>query len=76
MRVTDIDFSDILLNKKSYKTYKDTLIYDISYNTFMGSKPLHIRFDEVDGFINVYDRIKYLVLFSSGLYNEIYNRIK
>ena len=31
MRVIDIDFSDILLNEKSYKTYT-ILIYDILYN--------------------------------------------
>ena len=31
MRVIDIDFSDILLNEKSYKTY-NILIYDILYN--------------------------------------------
>ena len=35
MRVIDIDFSNILLNEKSYKTYENILIYDISYKTFM-----------------------------------------
>ena len=29
----------------------------------MGSKPLRIRFDEIDGFIKIYDGIRYLVLF-------------
>ena len=42
----------------------------------MGSKPLHIRFDEIDGSIKIYDRIRYLVLFGSGLYDAIYNRIR
>ena len=36
MRVLDIDFDNILLDKKRYKTYEDILIYDISYKTFMG----------------------------------------
>ena len=36
MRVIDIDFSDILLNEKSYE---NIFIYDISYKTFMGAKP-------------------------------------
>ena len=27
----------------------------------MGSISLHIRFDEIDGFIKIYDRIRYLV---------------
>ena len=67
MRVIDIDFSNILLSKKSNKTYKNILIYDISYKTFMGSKPLCIRFNGIDGFIKIYDGILYLVLFGSGL---------
>ena len=41
MRVTDIDF-DILLDKKSYKTFENILIYDVSYKTFMGAKSLCI----------------------------------
>ena len=40
MRVKDIDFSDILLDQKSYKTYENILLYDISYKTFMGVKPI------------------------------------
>ena len=63
MRAWDIDFSDILLDEKSYKTYKNILIYFISYKTFMGSIPLHIRFDEIDRLIKIYDGIRYLVLF-------------
>ena len=42
----------------------------------MGSKPLCIRFDEIDGCIKIYDGIRYLVLFGSGLYDTIYNRIR
>ena len=76
MRVIDIDFSDILLNKKSYKTYEYVLIYDTSYKTFIGSKPLGIRFDQINGFIKIYDRTRYLVLFGSGLYDTICNEIK
>ena len=76
VRVRDVDFGDILFHKKSYKTYENILIYDIWYKTFMGAKPLRIRFDEIDGFIKIYDGIRYLVLFASVLYNEIYNRIK
>ena len=59
---------DILLEKKSFK---DILIHDISYKTFMGSKPLRIRFDEIDGF---YDGIRHLVLFGHLRYDEIYDR--
>ena len=53
----DIDFSDILLGQKLYKEkYENILIYDISYKTSTGAKPLRIRFDKIDGFIKV--RIK------------------
>ena len=33
----------------------------------MGSKPLLIRFEDIDGFIKIYHVIRYLVLFGSGL---------
>ena len=55
MRVIDIDFIGILLNKKSYE---NILIYEISYKTFMGAKPLCFRFDKIDKFIKIDDGIK------------------
>ena len=51
MKVEEIDFDNILSEEESYKTYENILIYYISYKTFMGAKPLRIRFDEIDGFI-------------------------
>ena len=42
----------------------------------MGSIPLRIRFDEIDGFIKIYDGIRYLVLFSKRWYDEICDRIR
>ena len=48
----------------------------MSYKTLFGSKPLCIRFDEVERFVRVYDGIRYLVLFDSEQYNAIYNRIR
>ena len=72
MRVLDIDFSDSLLNEKSYW---NILIYDISCKTFTGAKPLHILFDKIDGFIKIYDEIRYLILFAPERYNTIYDRI-
>ena len=42
VRVVDIDFGNILLDQKSYKTYESILICDISYKTFMGAQPLRI----------------------------------
>ena len=42
----------------------------------MGSIPLRIRFDEIDGFIKICDGIRYLVLFSNSWYDKICDRIK
>ena len=47
MRVIDTGFSDFLLGEKSYKTYENILIYDISCKTFMDPIPLHISFDKI-----------------------------
>ena len=53
-----IDFSDILVDEKSNQ---NILIYDISHKTFLGAKPLCIRSDEIDRFIEIYNGIRYLV---------------
>ena len=60
----DINFDNILFIKKSYKNSFETIfIYDISYKTFMNEKLLRIRFNKVNGFINIYDGTRYVVLF-------------
>ena len=60
----DINFDNILFIKKSYKNSFETIfIYDISYKTFMNEKLLRIRFNKVNGFINIYDGTRHLVLF-------------
>ena len=50
MSASDISFNGLLLNKK---LLKDNLVYDLSYKTFMGRKPLRIRFDKIYGSIKV-----------------------
>ena len=42
----------------------------------MDAKLLCIRFDKIDGFIRVYGRTRYLVLFGSEKYDSIYNWIR
>ena len=42
----------------------------------IGEKLLPIRFDKLDRVIGVYDRTRYLVLFSCEKHYTIYNRIK
>ena len=74
---TNVYSIDILLDEKLYKEkYQNILIYGISYKTSTGAKPLGIRFDKIDGFIKIHDRIRYLVLFDYGYCDEICDKIK
>ena len=43
IKFEDFNF-DVLIDEKSYE---NILIYDISYRTLIGTKPLHIRFDTI-----------------------------
>ena len=72
----DIGFSDILLDEKLYKEkYEIILIYDISYGTSTGAKPLRIRFNKIDGFIKIHDKIRYLVSFDYSCCDKIWDKI-
>ena len=42
----------------------------------MGSILLRIMFDEINGFIKIYDEIRYLVIFDYGWFDKICDRIK
>ena len=77
IRVRDFDCNNNLLDKKSYEnSYKNILIYDISYKTLMGAKPLRIRFNKLEGFIKIYDETRYFVLFGLEKYDAIYDKIR
>ena len=52
IKIEDFDFDNILIDEKSYK---NIFVYDISYKTLIGAKPLRIRFNKIDGFIRLYD---------------------
>ena len=60
----DFDIDNILIDEKSHK---NIFIYDISFETLIDPKPLHIIFDKTDGIIRIYDGIRYLTLFSSKI---------
>ena len=67
---------DILVDQKSFE---NILVYNISYKTLIGSKPLRITFNKIDGVIRVCDETRYLVLFGAEKYDFIdfiYNRIR
>ena len=52
------------------------MIYDVSYKTLFGTKPLCIMFNKVDGFLWDYDEISYLVLLGIEKHGAIYDRIR
>ena len=62
---TKINFSNILLDKKLYENIS---VFNISYKTATGPKPLHMRFNKINGLIISLDgKIKHLILFDYGL---------
>ena len=70
----DINFCDILLDEKLYENIP---VYDISYGTLTGPKPLRIRFYKKDGFIRVLGgELRYLVLLDYRLLDKICDKIK
>ena len=73
-------FDDIIIDRDIYSVDillddfldENISVYDISYKTSMGPKPLRIRFDKIDGFIRVCgSEFRHLVLFDNGLFDKI-----
>ena len=62
IKLEDFDIDNILIDEISHKN-----IYDISYRTLIGLKPLRIRFNRINGC---------LVLLALEKYDTIYNKIK
>ena len=60
MKGEDINFYNILLEEKACS---NNLVYSILYKTFMGAKPLRIRFHESCGVVKTHDGTRYLELF-------------
>ena len=73
IKLEDFDLDNISIGEKSPK---NVLIYDISYKTLIGSKPLHISFNKIDGFIRIYDGTRYLTMFGPEKYDVVYDRIR
>ena len=54
------------LKIKEKKTIAENfLVFNISYKTLMGTKPMRIRFNKIGGSISVYAGTIYLVLFGA-----------
>ena len=74
-----MNFKKFVLDEKVCNTWKFTsksLIYEISYKTLIGPKPLLIRFDKINGYIRIYGGIRHLKLIGSEKYDAFYNRIR
>ena len=60
----------------SYEAYENILVCNISHKTSTGSKPLFIRFDEIDGFIRVHGvKFRHLLLFDH-VFDKTCDKIK
>ena len=73
IKLEDLDIDNIITDEKSHE---NILIYDISYKTLTGLKPLRTRFNKIGGLIRIFDGTKYLTLFGSENYDAIYDRIR
>ena len=73
IKLGDVDIENISIDEKSHEKI---LIYDISCKTLIGSKPLQIRFDKIDGIIRIYDESRNLTLFGTKKYDTIYDKIR
>ena len=73
VKIEYFDLDNILIDEISYGNIS---VYNTSYKSFIDSKPLHLRFDKIDGFIRVHDRTRYLVLFGSEKDDSIDDRIR
>ena len=69
----DFDLDNILIDGKPHE---NILIYNISYKTLVGWKPLQIKFDKVSGFIRVYNGTTYFIIFGLEKYYFIYNSVR
>ena len=73
IKLEDFNLDNILIDGKSHQ---NILIYEISYKTLIGSRPLRKRFNKIDGIIRIYDGTRYLTLFGTKKYDTIYDRIR
>ena len=64
IKFEDFDLNNTLVDEK---LHENVLVYNISYKTLIGARPLRIRFDKIDVFIRFYHGTRYLVLFGAGI---------
>ena len=52
------------------------MIYDILCKNSTGTKPLRISVDNMDAFIKIHQKFRYLVLFDYGWFDKMFDKIK
>ena len=79
MKIEDFDLKYVLIDEnhsiqyEQTKSFKNTLVYNISYKILIDYKPISIRFDKLEGFISVGDGTRYyleverMILFTTGV---------
>ena len=79
MKIEDFDLKYVLIDENhsiqfdQTKSFKNTLVYNISYKILIDYKPISIRFDKLEGFISVGDGTRYylevksMILFTTGV---------
>ena len=73
IKIEQLDFNNISLDEN----HENILIYDVSYKSLIGAKPLHIMFDKVAGFIiRDYNGTIYSLLFGSEKFDTTFDRIR
>ena len=68
-----MDLNNILMDRKSQE---NILIHGISYKTLIDSKPLRIRFNQIDGILRIHDWTRSLTLFGTKIYDTFYDRVR
>ena len=72
IKFEDFELDNTLAGKKSHE---NVLVYNISYKTLIGAKPISIRFDKVNRFIRIFDGNRLLASFEAEKYDLNYNWI-
>ena len=72
-KLKDFELDIIVIDEKYHV---NILIYDISYETLIDPKKVHIRSDKIDRLFKIYDAAGYLTLFGSEKIDDIYDKIK
>ena len=69
IKLEDFDLDNILIDQNHIKIF-----WYITFHLF-SPKPLRIRFDQIDGFIRIYDATRYLISLGPEKFDVSYNRL-